>query len=77
MHYICRGSFFTVVHTILWEASLSDSEKQLSFGYIFVLRWCSVQNFLEQILTQFSYGIEVGMKLFPIYILEAAGGHFK
>jgi len=32
---------------------------------------------LEQILTQFSYGIEVGMKLFPIYILEAAGGHFK
>ena len=33
--FLKQGPFFTVVHTILWEASSSDSEKKLSIGMNF------------------------------------------
>jgi len=78
MRYICsksRAPFFIVIH-ILWEGSVSESEKTLQFG----IHFCSYligsfQNFLEQISTHSLFeGIEVGLKLFLIYTLEMLVG---
>ena len=67
-----------VVHTILWEASFPDSEKiMIRYKYLLLLvRLFS--DFLEQILTQSFWGIEVGLKLFSyLHIRDAGGGPVK
>jgi len=72
LHMLLKSTaqFFTVVHSMSWEASTSDSEKKLSFG----LNFCSyligsfrIGSYLKQILThRLLKGTEVGLKLFFI-----------
>ena len=65
-----QGTFSTVVHVILWEASFSDI-----WQWKIITSWNkligSFHNFLEKIWTHSLFkGIEVGLKLFCIYTLE-------
>jgi len=81
MHYICsesKGTFFTVVHTTLWEVSFPVREK-IIISYTLLLSLDRVfSEFLEQILSHRFLRYWSWFEAFPcLHIRDAGGGRLK
>ena len=74
--FLKQGPFSTVVHTILWEFSLSDSEKKLS---LFSISFCSYligsfQTFWNKFYPTVLLRHWSSFQAFPYLHIKAAGG---